>query len=292
MCRLAALPPGTTYLEAMRIAQSLEGHNTDGVGTAHVIKGQFVIKKFPVALSVAVEKKMDLFSHLPHDGWTILHTRLATHGGNTDANTHPFEIGDYAFAHNGTWSDSEICRFALEGHRKFNGETDSEVAGYFFNRYGPEEFAKRITRGGVFLGLHRSGEVHVVKTYGDLQVANVDGVECISKPTGACILASELTTKDIDSDAIRDVESGVIRMNPDGTVKEWGPETRKPWKNSHSNYLPFANNEWNRRGSSGSGGSVTTETKTIKQPKVETNSSINFWQLDPSNYLCDMLGDD
>ena len=286
MCRLAALPPGTTYLEAMRIAQSLEGHNTDGVGTAHVINGQFVIKKFPIPLSVAVEKKLDLFSHLPHDGWTIMHTRLATHGGNTDENTHPFEIGDYAFAHNGTWSDSEICRFALEGHHEFKGQTDSEVAGYFFNRFGPEVFSKRVSRGGVFLGLHRNGEIHIVKTYGDLQVANVDGVEFVGKPTGACIIASELTTQDVDQDLIKDVDSGVIRMNPDGTVKEWGPEIRKTWRSGYSAYLPFADRSYSNNRS------ATMETKTKVERHVVNSKSIDFWQLDPSNYLCDMLGDD
>ena len=292
MCRLAAFPPGTTYPEAVRIATSLEGHNIDGVGTAHVLNGQFIIKKFPITLSSAIEKKLDLFSHMPHAGWTVLHTRLATHGDKKDENTHPFEIGDYAFAHNGVWSDSEICRFALEGHHKFIGETDSEVAGYFFNRFGPDLFAKRVTRGGVFFGLHRNGELHIVKTYGDLQVSSCEGHEFVDKPKGLCVLASELTTDDVDRDQVYDVDTGVIKMAPDGTAKEWGATIRKSWKsnyNGYSSYLPFAKGY---RSDDHSDHRDKSETKKIITNSGQESRSINFWQLDPSNYVCDMIGDD
>ena len=289
MCRLAAFPPGTTFPEAMELAKTLEGHNVDGVGTAHVVDGQFVVKKFPIPLSQAIEKRLDLFNHMPHDGWTILHTRLATHGDKTDKNTHPFEIGDYAFAHNGVWGESEICRFALQGHVTFNGETDSEVAGYFFNLLGPDRFAKSIMRGGVFLGLHRSGELHVVKTYGDLQFASTTEEVYVDKPKGCLLIASEIKTKRVSGDDVREVDTGIIKMGKDGTVISITSNVRKPWNryetqsNYQSNYLPFA----------GYGGRVVRDVRD-SSTVVKTNgkASVEFWSLDPNNYMVNMLGEE
>jgi glutamine amidotransferase len=60
------------------------------------------------------------------------HVRRATMGGLTEANTHPFCMGNYSFAHNGTVFD--YTRLLEEGVRWPEGETDSEAVFNFILR--------------------------------------------------------------------------------------------------------------------------------------------------------------
>ena len=53
---------------------------------------------------------------------------------------------------------------------KFEGDTDSEVAAHLWNIIGPKKFSEEIDFGGVFMGLHRNGELWVAKTSGDLEI--------------------------------------------------------------------------------------------------------------------------
>ena len=57
-----------------------------------------------------------------------VHVRRATMGGLTDANTHPFCLGNFSFGHNGTVLN--YPRLIEPGVRPAKGETDSE---HFFN---------------------------------------------------------------------------------------------------------------------------------------------------------------
>jgi predicted glutamine amidotransferase len=57
-----------------------------------------------------------------------VHVRRATMGGLTDANTHPFCLGNYSFGHNGTIL--QYRRLLEPGMRPPAGDTDSE---HFFN---------------------------------------------------------------------------------------------------------------------------------------------------------------
>jgi glutamine amidotransferase len=53
-----------------------------------------------------------------------VHVRRATMGGLSDANTHPFCMGNYSFCHNGTVID--FHRLVEPGVRPAKGDTDSE----------------------------------------------------------------------------------------------------------------------------------------------------------------------
>ena len=169
MCRLAAFPPGFDRIEALEILASFENTNTDGTGSAYVKDGRFVVNKWPKPFS-KVARKYPFLGHMPYDGWTIAHLRAASHGENKVENTHPFIVGPWAFIHNGIWSEHEIARLIFGKQVKIEGETDSEVAAHLWNLVGPKVFAEKIDFSGVFMGLHRDGELWVAKTSGDLEV--------------------------------------------------------------------------------------------------------------------------
>jgi len=169
MCRIAAFPPNFPRLEALEILANFENKNTDGTGSVYLRDGKFIVDKWAKPFSSIIKNKPFL-SHMPHNGWTIVHLRAASHGDNRKENTHPFIIGPWAFIHNGIWSEHNLVRLALSKQVKMEGETDSEVAGHFWNIIGPKKFSETVDFGGVFMGLHANGNLWVVKTSGDLEI--------------------------------------------------------------------------------------------------------------------------
>lgn len=169
MCRIAAFPPNFPREEALEILANFENRNTDGTGSAYLRDGKFIVEKWPKPFSKVVGRHQFL-GHMPYDGWTIAHLRAASHGENLKQNTHPFLIGPWAFIHNGIWSEHNLVRLALSDRITMEGDTDSEVAGHFWNIIGPKKFAETVDFGGVFMGLHKNGNLWVAKTSGDLEV--------------------------------------------------------------------------------------------------------------------------
>lgn len=171
MCRLAAFPPGFDPDLAVDILYNFAKGNTDGTGEVYLnAKGEFVVNKIPDSLPRAF-KKIDLLGHMPHDGWTVVHLRAATHGKPKLANTHPFVKGDWAVAHNGVWSEHKVARAAMKPYVNLEGQTDSEVAAQVLANVGPGAFYQAVDFGGVFLALNKSGELWAIKTSGDLEIA-------------------------------------------------------------------------------------------------------------------------
>ncbi len=296
MCRLLALPPGSTPSEAYKAIATLEGCNKDGVGVGYWREdGTASVTKYPEALTEVLRLKRPLFEHMPFNGWTIAHTRLATHGKATHENTHPFGIGDYIFAHNGIFREAHYIRMALNKYKVFKGETDSEVVGWMMNNYGPEYVKEHMSYGaGVFMGLHKSGELHIVKTSGDLEFASIDEDDEVIKPKGKVVIASEIQW-DYNSRR-RDGDSGLYILNPDGTIKSH-PGSTPCWDaNNNNGYL-------HGYGGYGCRNTTTRTEAEIKKDLFMPSSyeqdkkneppperRLGLWTLDPDLYLVDMLG--
>ncbi|MEK6884106.1 MAG: class II glutamine amidotransferase [Nanoarchaeota archaeon] len=171
MCRQAFFVPGFDREEAINILLNMEGkHNVDGTGLAYIKDKKFVIEKYSYSLSRVLRKNKNFLSHMPYnESGIIVHLRAASQGGNKITNTHPFQKGNWAVCHNGVWGESEIVRLALSNFVKFEGETDSEVAAFLIDQIGPKRFSEEIEFAGVFLALHISGELNVIKTSGQLE---------------------------------------------------------------------------------------------------------------------------
>ena len=168
MCRLASFPPFFPRNEAIEILKNFENNNTDGTGAAWVEGKEFVVKKYPKSLT-KVLRKHNFLGHMPHNGWTIVHLRHASHGDKSFVNTHPFIAGKFAVCHNGTFDEFKIVKLALN-RIKFEGETDSEVAANLISVAGPKRFSETVDMSGVFLALSIRGDLWAIKTSGDLQI--------------------------------------------------------------------------------------------------------------------------
>jgi len=217
MCRLAAFPPHYPRDKALEVMKDMAGHNRDGVGSCYVRPdGKFELCRHPGDLDslLSSEHKDKFLAHMPYDGWTIVHLRFGTHGGNTYENTHPFVVGEWAVVHNGVWMGYAGAKFRLKDALKLKGDTESEVAANLMSMYGPVKFMKEVKFGGVFLALNRNGSLWACKTSGELVRSVGD------EPM---ILSSELSKKH----KAKWIENGRYRYNKLGklTSKADTPET-------------------------------------------------------------------
>ncbi|GMR01712.1 MAG: class II glutamine amidotransferase [Acidimicrobiia bacterium] len=140
MCRLYGfLATQPTRLEcslvsaqnALQVQSDRDGRgirNADGWGIAHWVgDDREVIKSTMPAFAD------EQFAEVASEIWSeaaIAHVRAATVGRVSEENTHPFTLGTWAFAHNGTIGafDHVATRLDIGPFGPPDGETDSELA--------------------------------------------------------------------------------------------------------------------------------------------------------------------
>ena len=108
----------------------LEYRGYDSAGIAVVADGELYTRKKAgkiANLAAAIEA-----DPLPESGTAIGHTRWATHGAPTDANSHPHVAGRIAIVHNGIIENHAALSEDLDV--EFASETDSEVAAHLLSR--------------------------------------------------------------------------------------------------------------------------------------------------------------
>ena len=123
----------------------------------------------------------------------IGHTRWATHGGVSDENAHPHQVGKVTLVHNGIIENYRELTADYDLGDSLVSETDSEVAAALFNRYyegNPEEAIKKTvsklkgTFALVILFSDHPGEIYSIR--------NVSPIVATLCEQGA-MLASDLT---------------------------------------------------------------------------------------------------
>lgn len=104
------------------------GYDSAGVAVASGGRIDYRKKAGKIAnLEAAIEAEP-----LGESNVAIGHTRWATHGAPTDANSHPHVAGRIAVVHNGIIENFAALR--AEFDEEFTSETDSEVAAHMLNR--------------------------------------------------------------------------------------------------------------------------------------------------------------
>lgn len=215
----------------------MENGNTDGYGESFINKdGRFVIRKWGISFSKVLKRKFAPLSHLPYNGWTIVHERAATHGsGEIKSNSHPFLIDNkFVGMHNGVLKNYEIFDsiFRNQGY-KFSSMTDSEVAFRIFSIIGPKNFLRQMESSGVYVALNKNGSLDIVKTSGQLEF-NIN-------KNGSFLIASDLSYQDYPESVI--APEGLFRFNKDGYLIRYINEDGKSSKTFQKrNTLNFYNN--------------------------------------------------
>jgi glucosamine--fructose-6-phosphate aminotransferase (isomerizing) len=197
-------------------------HNEDGL-TAVKAKGRLKV----------LSDRLDGGNNLPgHVG--IGHTRWATHGAPSDANSHPHlsYTGKIAVVHNGIIENEARLRAKMiRKGATFQSETDTEVVanlvGYYYEKYGDFEQAVRETvlrlEGSFALGIlcvDHPGKIIAVKKDSPLIFGFGEGENFIASDVPAILKYTQTVAYLEDGDmAIFDADS-VTFMDSTGEVVE------------------------------------------------------------------------
>lgn len=111
---------------AYRNLRSQSEGNPDGWGIAVFREDEPIIEKAP--RKAAEDQIFEKFACSIRGKILIAHVRYASSGNNTKENTHPFEIDNWVFAHNGTIGNKKELEKYIEHslNERIKGDTDSE----------------------------------------------------------------------------------------------------------------------------------------------------------------------
>jgi predicted glutamine amidotransferase len=125
----------TSLIHAENALQSQSVEHPDGWGVAYYINNiPHVVKSERSAIE---DKIFDRISGIVSSDTVVAHLRAATNGKINILNTHPFQYGEWIFAHNGNIKNFDKHREKLLSHidedlkRFILGSTDSEILFYY-----------------------------------------------------------------------------------------------------------------------------------------------------------------
>ena len=234
--------------------RNLEYRGYDSCGVALMNTNHLIVKK-DVGGVEEFFRKENILQKKSNIG--IAHTRWATHGKVTRANTHPFTScdGHFAVVHNGIISNYRVLRDQLirEGHR-FVSETDTEVVPHLLEKFfrKTQNVEKAFLRTlnqieGTFaiavISTHHSDQIYCAKRESPLMLGIGDELKFVGSDFNSFIdHTKNAVIIDDDEYAIVSRDSYVVKnyltqeeVNKPITKIEWDSETAK--KGGYPHYM-------------------------------------------------------
>jgi len=238
----------------LRGIRNLEYRGYDSCGVAFLNSSRITVRKntgFVDHVNM-VEGLCEIEGHVG-----IAHTRWATHGRVTKANSHPHTScpDDFAVVHNGIISNYRVLRDELsgEGH-EFTSETDSEVLAHLMEKYYrvTEDVEKALVKclnrlegsyAFALISAYEQGSIFYARHKSPLMLGIGDGSNYIGSDFNAFL---DYTKKVIYLDdgeygvitkdyyRIRKIDGGELVERP-VTEIPWDPETSR--KNGYPHYM-------------------------------------------------------
>lgn len=147
----------------------------------------------------------------------IGHTRWATHGGVSDANSHPHKFGNVTVVHNGIIENYETIKNTLNIADKLKSETDSEIAAALIDRCftgDPEE--------AIISAVKKLSGTYALAVMFDsipdtiFAVRNVSPIVCCKNDDGAYIASDIMAIGGYSEDYFVLPEFSVAKITKDG----------------------------------------------------------------------------
>ncbi|MAE72570.1 MAG: class II glutamine amidotransferase [Bdellovibrionaceae bacterium] len=213
-----------------------------GWGVAYYAAGApHIVKSVQTALSDNLFQKV---SGVVSSETVLAHVRLATHGEKTILNTHPFQFGNWVFAHNGNIKDFEKHRDELKSHilpkfkRYILGETDSEILFYVLMSHISSRID--ITRPACEIGLLKAAVsealdkvMEITGPYSKVEAGNTETYYTFIITNGTTMLAHQGGQKLYYS-------TYKNRCVERDTCPSFAPECEAPTKTGYINHLIFS----------------------------------------------------
>lgn len=226
--------------------KSLEYRGYDSWGIA--IKADSEIKAFKKIGKISDSGKVEL----GNSSMALAHTRWATHGQVTEANTHPqFDCkGKIAVVHNGIIENYQELKKSLANH-KFTSETDTEVLPHLIEHYkqaglsfeeAVKKLAKTIKGRSAFVAMDAESVSFVAVRKGTPLIVGIGSNEFFIASDITAFFKHTNKVQYLDDNELVVIDSAADFYNIDGSKVskrmveiDWQPETAE--KGNYEHYL-------------------------------------------------------
>ena len=242
MCGIFAVtgPINNAGSQVLKGLKTLEYRGYDSWGVA--VRAQ---ENDQITVTKDVGKISDANISFPQGTEAVGHTRWATHGGVTVANSHPHQVGNVTVVHNGIFENyaEHKKRFLAKG-TTFKSETDTEVIGHIINELlstglTPAEAIRKASkeiqgRFSILVMFENSSGIYAARRGSPLIIGRAKDQTFIASDIPAFLEKTRLVNY-LDDDEMVFIENGSVKFSDLDTGKPIEKrDIEVPWKLEHA----------------------------------------------------------